>query len=80
MLWLSGLPPTPPPPPGPRGGPLTLLGVGGDGGAHAVGADPLHGPRHGELLQAALEVAVLSLELLLHIQVPLVLLLQLLQE
>ena len=57
---------------------LTLLGVGGDGGAHAVSADALHRPWHGELLQAAFEVAVLSLQLLLHIQSLLVLLLQLL--
>lgn len=57
----------------------TLLWVGGDGGAHAVGADALDGPGHGQLLQAAFEVAVLSLQLLLHVQSLPVLLLQLLQ-
>lgn len=45
----------------------TLLRVGGDGGAHAVGADSLNGSGHGELLQASFEVAVLSLQLLLHV-------------
>lgn len=39
----------------------TLLRVGGDGGAHAVGADALNRSRHRQLLQAAFEVAVLSL-------------------
>lgn len=45
----------------------TLLGVGGDGGAHAVGADALNRSGHRELLQAAFEVAVLSLQLLLRV-------------
>lgn len=45
----------------------TLLGVGGDGGAQAVGADALHGSGDRELLQAAFEVAVLSLQLLLGV-------------
>ena len=45
----------------------TLLRVGGDGGAHAVGADAFDGSGHRKLLQAAFEVAVLSLQLLLHV-------------
>lgn len=45
----------------------TLLGVSGYGGAHAVGADALNRSGHRKLLQAAFEVAVLSLKLLLHI-------------
>lgn len=45
----------------------TLLWVGRDGGAHAVGADALNGSGHRKLLQAAFEVAMLSLQLLLHV-------------
>lgn len=45
----------------------TLLRVGRDGGAHAVGADALNGSGHRKLLQAAFEVAMLSLQLLLHV-------------
>lgn len=48
-------------------GEATLFRVGGDGGAHAVGADSLNGSGHGELLQAPFEVAVLSLQLLLRV-------------
>lgn len=59
---------------------FTLLRVGGDGGAHAVGADSLNRSGHRELLQTPFEVAVLSLQLLLRVQSLLVLLFQLLQK
>lgn len=59
---------------------FTLLRVGGDGGAHAVGADSLNRSGHRELLQAPFEVAVLSLQLLLRVQSLPVLLFQLLQK